>query len=141
MDKDILKHKELILKKIILYKENGVENTDIKSTYNFHITRVRDFQHERFIHLLVTLFFAGLLLLSILGLVLISSLLSNQAETNTLTFLIGVIATILFVTELFYIRHYFQLENGTQALYSLTKQLHGLLESQDLESSKHDSLE
>jgi hypothetical protein len=35
---------------------------DRKQLFKYHIRRVRDFQHERLIHLLVTLFFALLLI-------------------------------------------------------------------------------
>ena len=34
--------------------------------------------------------------------------------------LLGLLALILFVLELAYIRHYYQLENGVQRLYELT---------------------
>ena len=81
----------------------------------YHIKRVRDFQHERLIHLLVTLFFAFLF---------IGSLAVWFFTYQTAMFWPATILTaLLFVLELAYIRHYYQLENGVQSLYELTEKL------------------
>ena len=40
--------------------------------------------------------------------------------------LILIVVIILFITDIFYIRHYYQLENGTQRLYDLSKSLYDL---------------
>lgn len=92
----------------------------ISKLYRYHCQVVRDFQHERLIHLIVTLFFACLLLLSVISLFLIT------CSYTLLNILILIIAAILLVTELFYIRHYYQLENGTQKLYDLSEKLYKL---------------
>lgn len=63
------------------------------------------FQHERLIHLLVTLFFSGM------G---IAALIAGVALENLL-FL--VLFLIILVLDIFYIRHYYILENGIQRLY------------------------
>ena len=68
-----------------------------------HLIKISFFQHERLIHLLVTLFYALLFLIfTALGFV-------------HYTFFF--IALILIVFLLFYIVHYFRLENGVQYLY------------------------
>ncbi len=67
--------------------------------------KIRFFQHERLIHLLVTLCFAFFtLLFMILGMV---------------SYLFLVPFFILIVFLLFYIVHYFYLENSVQYLYKL----------------------
>lgn len=80
----------------------------------YHNRRVRDFQHERLIHLLVTFFFGLLLLISIAALCV--------APADALLPL-GVLSALLLMLELAYIRHYYQLENGVQSLYKLSEQL------------------
>lgn len=68
-----------------------------------HLIKISFFSHERLIHLLVTLFYGVFLFLSILiGL-----------EIPLFLF----ISLILIVFLIFYVRHYFLLENGVQYLY------------------------
>ena len=75
-------------------KEDIIEN---------HLIKIGFFQHERLIHLLVTLFYALLFLIfSALGFV---------------HYIFFSIAFILLLFLLFYIVHYFHLENGVQYLY------------------------
>src|SRR5512140_1917707 len=69
-----------------------------------HDRRVRDFQHERLIHLLVTLFVALFALLAV-GLLL---LLPSRAT--------AALAALLLALTAAYILHYFRLENGVQRL-------------------------
>ena len=67
--------------------------------------KIQDFQHERLIHLLVTLFYAIFALFFL-------------ALTNQHTiFIIPFLAMIIFL--LFYIRQYFFLENAVQYIYKL----------------------
>ena len=68
-----------------------------------HLIKIGFFQHERLIHLLVTLFF-GLLFIIFMAL-------------GTIHYLIFVTAIIVLVLLMFYIVHYFRLENGVQYLY------------------------
>ncbi len=68
-----------------------------------HLIKIKFFQHERLIHLIITLFYCVFMLIFFA----ISSLF--------LGFLI--IAFILLIFVLFYIVHYFRLENGVQYLY------------------------
>jgi hypothetical protein len=76
-----------------------------------HDRRVRDFQHERLIHLLVTLFVALFALLAIgWGL--------HQPSVAALA-----LATLLLALTAAYLLHYFRLENGVQRLYTLSLRL------------------
>lgn len=69
------------------------------------LVQIQFFQHERLIHLIVTVTFAILTMLSVLA-----SLLLTQIGLLILT----VLLVILLVP---YIRHYYILENGVQKLY------------------------
>lgn len=130
MDKKLLAHDKFVKTEIEKFenelKTSGTNHDNksiqkrISKLYKYHCQVVRDFQHERLVHLVVTLFFACLLLLSIASLFLIAY------SSTLLNILILIIAAILLVTELFYIRHYYQLENGTQKLYDLSEKLYKL---------------
>ncbi len=91
--------------------KNKNDNFDWKALGNFHRAQIGFFQHERLIHLLVTLFFALIFLGSVM----------MQLTLNSLGFL--VISAILLVMLGFYIRHYFILENGVQKLYQLDREI------------------
>lgn len=90
----------------------------IESAQAYHLIKVLDFQHERLVHLLVTLFFGFLFLFSVSALFAIQSL--GLQDSQTLTYLAGALSGILLLTELMYIRYYYVLENGVQSLYILT---------------------
>lgn len=72
------------------------------------------FQHERLIHLIVTVTFALLTMLSVM--------LSFQLET-VMGFLLPLTFLILLIP---YIRHYYILENGVQRLYAFYDRLSSL---------------
>lgn len=90
----------------------GLDLKQISETEKIEIAskmliQIRFFQHERLIHLIVTITFAILTLLSILGCFI---------EATLAIFAL----TALFVALLVpYIRHYYILENGVQTLYKL----------------------
>ena len=83
----------------LINKENKISDDLISN----HLVKIQFFQHERLIHLLVTLFY-GLLFIIFMGLGYIHCL-------------FFVIALILMIFLLCYIIHYFHLENGVQYLY------------------------
>lgn len=77
--------------------------TNLPDVISNHLIKIKFFQHERLIHLLVTLFYA---IFCIIFLSLI-----------TLSYIFAPIALILLVFLVFYIFHYFFLENGVQYMY------------------------
>ena len=84
--------------------DNILKNKKVdKKIIDEHLRKISFFQHERLIHLLVTLFYA---LIFILFLVFIS-----------ISYLFIPIAVILMVFLIFYIYHYFYLENCVQYMY------------------------
>src|SRR5574341_586587 len=76
-----------------------------------HDRRVHDFQHERLVHLLVTLFVALFALLAIAWGLVRPSVAA------------GALAALLLALTAGYLLHYFRLENGVQRLYRLSLQL------------------
>jgi len=82
---------------------NSKKHDAIDDFMNYHLIKIHFFQHERFIHLCVTLFYAIITLLFI-GLTLIS-------------FIFVPIVIIVVIFLILYIYHYFYLENGVQYMY------------------------
>ena len=74
-----------------------------------HLIKINFFQHERIIHLIVTLFFA---LMFIIFLFL-----------TCIHFMFFIIALSFMVFLIFYIVHYYRLENGVQYLYKQYDQM------------------
>ena len=85
-------------------KNNKVKKEDLLTNINF-------FQHERLIHLLVTIF-VGIVTILFLGIGISNELISFL--------IIGLITLVLFI---FYIFHYYFLENSTQKLYKIYNDL------------------
>lgn len=74
--------------------------------YKDLMTQIAFFQHERLIHLIVTVTFAILTLMGVIAYIITSMLLLLAL-------------TLLFIILLIpYIRHYYILENGVQKLYT-----------------------
>ena len=94
------------LKSYISYVDDVLENdkkVNFKKMKEEHLKKISFFQHERLIHLLVTLFYA---LFSILFIFL-----------STKFWLFTVITIALLVFLIFYVTYYFWLENSVQYLY------------------------
>ncbi len=83
----------------------------------YHKEMVQNFQHERLIHLIVTLFFSGI------ALVLLGFLAYDIAYYGFALELLPFYALTVIVVILsgFYIKHYYFLENHVQGLYKYYK--------------------
>jgi len=97
------------LKDYLLYMRNFVSEEhsieECNKAYKDLMIQISFFQHERFIHLIVTVTFA---ILTMLGIV--ASIFVQQIPL--------LILTLLFIVLLIpYVRHYYILENGVQELY------------------------
>jgi len=79
----------------------------------FHRAQVEYLQHERLVHLLVTLFFGLCTLLTLLFLVL-----HPQVP-------VGVLLVLLLLLLVPYVVHYYKLENGVQRWYHLANEIEG----------------
>ena len=84
-------------------------NIDFQKLKNEQLIKIQFFQHERLIHLLVTLFYViFMIIFLVLGL-------------NIVGFMI--VALILMICVFFYALYYFKLENGVQYLYKQYDQI------------------
>ena len=92
-------------------KSKQITEKDMKD----HLIKIKFFQHERLIHLLVTLFYGLFLFLSVM------------IFTKVLLFII--ITYIVLIVLLFYVRHYFFLENHVQYLYKQYDSMKKLIEN------------
>jgi hypothetical protein len=91
--------------------DSGADGTDWARLARFHRAQVGYLQHERLVHLLVTLFFGLCALLTLLFL-----LLHPQV-------LVGVLLLLLLVLLVPYLVHYYRLENGVQRWYGLANEI------------------
>lgn len=88
----------------IKYVDDELEKkVDFKKLKDEHLIKIGFYQHERLIHLLVTLFYALFMLLTLI-----------LSFYNPLGI---VIMFILMIILLFYVKHYFLLENSVQYMY------------------------
>ncbi|MDR2453009.1 MAG: hypothetical protein LBD51_00280 [Bifidobacteriaceae bacterium] len=88
-----------------------------------HHRQVRHFQHERLVHLLVTLFFAALLVALVGALAAVALGPAGAAQTAGLFQALAAGAAVVGVLEGFYVVHYYHLENGVQRLYRFDARL------------------
>ena len=123
MDNDINKHEQFVMNEIDRLRESS-SIKDIISLSEYNDMMVRNFQHERLIHLLVTLFFAILMLASWILLVIMYQ---YNEIFGASVFPMAFVTLILTILEGFYIRYYYRLENRTQKLYALTERLYKLI--------------
>lgn len=125
MDKDILTHKKFVEDKIAELRRESDANV-ARDLLDYHVEMTRNFQHERQIHLYVTLFFAMLMIGS--WIFCIWSVLSIMIDYLILPIII--LTLILTILEGFYIAHYYKLENRTQKLYKLNKEIYKIISAE-----------
>ncbi len=94
-----------------------------KEIIEYHKTMTAQFQHERLIHLIVTFFFSLFLILFFFAFLYAALTLPGDSGLM-LTVCLGAVTLIFLVVVVFYIRHYYQLENGTQKLEDITKEMY-----------------
>lgn len=87
------------------------EDVDWKRTREEHLVQIGFFQHERLIHLIVTVIFALLTVFAI-GM---ASLLMAQGTEGAGSWLLVVAAFLILLIP--YVRHYYILENEVQNMY------------------------
>ena len=80
-------------------KDKNITDKDIEN----HLIKIKFFQHERLIHLLVTLFYGVFVFLAVI--------------ISFKTWLFLIILYLALIVLIFYVRHYFFLENHVQYLY------------------------
>lgn len=103
--------------KYLLEQEKILKNAIDKKTYSKELyeygkIQVKWISHERIVHLMVTMFFALMLFLSYACAIIFF---------NAITVFLFI---MLAMVEMFYIVHYYRLENGVQRLYVLLNQIY-----------------
>ena len=103
------------LKEHIRYVEGLIKKNkkafDWRSLQVLNRTKIGFFQHERLIHLLITMLFGLVLFLDVLGILMTE----NQG--------LMILAPVLMIMTVLYVWHYFCLENGVQKLYRLDSEI------------------
>jgi hypothetical protein len=90
---------------------SGGDGTDWAGLAHFHRSQIGYMQHERLVHLLVTLFFGLCTLLTLLFVVLHPLI------------PMGVLLLLLLALLVPYVAHYYKLENGLQRWYHLANEI------------------
>ncbi len=93
-----------------LVKDTIPTRKDYERLLSYHMHQIAFFQHERLIHLLVTILFA--ILTFALFILNYTELMAGRASIG-LIILLGLVVVLLIP----YIMHYFLLENGVQKMY------------------------
>lgn len=88
-----------------LEKDETIKAQKRKQILEDLLIQIGFFQHERLVHLIVTVIFALLTMLTMLGVLLMSQI---------ALFLLMALFLVLLIP---YVRHYYILENGVQKLY------------------------
>ena len=105
-----MKAHELLIKES-LTNEQGMDKDYFQELAKFHKTQIEFMQHERLIHLMVTIFCA------------ISSILLIGITLITEIMLLNIANLMILIIVIFYIVHYYHLENGVQRWYLLYNEL------------------
>ena len=94
-----------------------------KELLAYHNEMIHCFQHERLIHLIITLFFV---LVAIFFLILTGLVIGNCGEDLMVMWPLYAVALIVTVLAVAYVKYYHFLENHIQELYRLTSILSGI---------------
>ena len=103
-------------------KEIEKGNTS-KELLEYHEEMVRCFQHERLVHLIITLFFVALALAALVATGFSIGNLGREWWVMWPLYFTTLIVTILAIA---YVKYYHYLENHTQKLYDLTGVIAGI---------------
>lgn len=112
-------YKYLLEQEKILMDALKHEN-ELEKVYEYAKTQIAWISHERLVHLMVTLFFGLLLLIS-----LFSAMIFNHVLTD-------ILSVILAIYVVLYIVHYYRLERGIQRLYKISNQIYNKMKMQHI---------
>ncbi|MDE6679474.1 MAG: hypothetical protein K2K02_10600 [Ruminococcus sp.] len=87
--------------------DNCTEQKELSAILSEHMYKIAFMQHERIVHFLVTMLFAIVLAIFIVGMLLTDNI------------MLLVLVTIIIVLLAFYIKHYYFLENTVQKMYKV----------------------
>jgi hypothetical protein len=109
MERYLERHEAFVRRRLA----SGGDGDDWGGLARFHQTQIAFMQHERLVHLLVTLFFGLCALLTLLFVVL-----HPQVP-------MGILLLLLLALLVPYVVHYYRLENGIQKWYHLANEIEG----------------
>lgn len=87
--------------------DNCRDKNELDKILAEHMDKIAFMQHERIVHFLVTLMFAVILSIFMVGMLLTDNI------------MLVVLVTIIIVLLIFYIKHYYFLENTVQKMYKV----------------------
>ncbi len=90
----------------------------------YHEKMLAQFQHERLVHLIVTMFFALFMIIFFIFFGVIQVLGPANIWMTIIGYCVGAVTLIFLIVTLFYVRHYYLLENGVQELEEVTRKLY-----------------
>ena len=87
--------------------EGCTEQEELDAILSEHMDKIAFMQHERIVHFLVTMMFAVILSIFMVGMLLTENI------------MLTVLVTIIMILLVFYIKHYYFLENTVQKMYRI----------------------
>lgn len=87
--------------------DNCTSTEELEKILSEHMDKIAFMQHERIVHFLVTMMFAVILSIFMVGMLLTENI------------MLVVLVTIIIVLLIFYIKHYYFLENTVQKMYKI----------------------
>ena len=114
MEKRILAYRKFMDEMIRRLKEVPCDPEELENRKKEHLTQVSFFQHERLVHLIVTVTF---------GILEMLALFLAQLCPGPAVFLLVAVILVLLIP---YIRHYYILENEVQKMYRQYDELCGM---------------
>lgn len=87
--------------------ENCKSYEELTSILSEHMNKIAFMQHERIVHFLVTMLFAVILSVFMVGMLITENI------------MLVILVTIIIVLLIFYIKHYYFLENTVQKMYKI----------------------
>lgn len=130
MDKEIYRHRDYVqseLKRINRIGDRSARLASYQELARYHRAQTWNFQHERQIHLFVTIIFGVIMLVAWAA--LLAWLMATGADYDVVTWLLIALVVILTVLEGCYIGYYYRLENRTQILYPLNRQIYTAIQA------------
>ena len=118
----------MVMEKKLLEYEKFIKSESAKSLspaeranlQAYHREMLVNFQHERLIHLIVTLFFA----LFAISMVVLTGWAAEMSNFSLEMIPLYILALMLVILTFFYVKHYYFLENHIQGLYKYSALLY-----------------
>ena len=118
MEKQIRDYEKYIKGRVREIEELSFE--EVHDLFRLHTETVRNFQHERLVHLLIMLFFVFLAVCLVFGTII--GIMAGWIFGGMFVAL-GVLDLLMVVLSVAYVKHYYFLENHIQGLYKYFEEI------------------